>query len=134
MTQEREAIIVYRLARAREALEEASLLLKNGHSNTYVNRLYYACFYAVSALLLTKDLSSAKHRGIRALFHQNYVKPGIVTVELGQIFDKLYRNRQKGDYADLVCFEEEEIRHWNDEVTSFVEGIESIVKKAFTEK
>lgn len=70
MTQEKEAIILYRLARARESLEEASLLLKNGHSNTFVNRLYYACFYAVSSLLLTKDLSSAKHSGVRAQLHQ----------------------------------------------------------------
>ena len=133
MTQEKEAIILYRLARAREALEEASLLLKNGHSNTYVNRLYYSCFFAVSSLLMTKDLSSAKHSGVRALFHQNYVKPGIATIELGQIYDKLYRNRQKGDYADLVYFDEEEISHWHNEVTSFVEGIEGLVKKTLSE-
>ena len=94
----------------------------------------FSCFYAVSALLLTKDLYSAKHSGVRSLFHQNYVKSGIVTVEAGQIYDKLYRNRQKVDYADLVCFEEEDIRHWHNEVTSFVEGLEIIVKKALTEE
>ena len=81
--------------------------MENGHSNTYVNRLYYACFYAVPALLLTKELYSAKHSGVRSLFHQNYVKPGMVTVEPGHIYDKLYHNRQKGDYGDLVCFDEE---------------------------
>jgi uncharacterized protein (UPF0332 family) len=32
------------MERALETLEEARLLLASGHTNTYVNRLYYACF------------------------------------------------------------------------------------------
>jgi len=89
MTEETKVLILYRLERAREALEEAGILLNTGHANTFVNRLYYACFYAVSGLLLTRDLSSAKHSGVRALFHQNFVKPGIVSTELGKIYEKL---------------------------------------------
>jgi uncharacterized protein len=54
MTPETRILVQYRLDRAREALAEAVLLLDSGHANTGVNRLYYACFYAVSALLLTK--------------------------------------------------------------------------------
>ena len=50
MTPERRALIVYRLERARQALVEAEALLKIGHANACVNRLYYANFYAVSAL------------------------------------------------------------------------------------
>lgn len=129
MKQELKALILYRLERAHESLEEADILLKLGHANTFVNRLYYACFYAVSALLLTRGLSSAKHSGIRALFHQNLVKPGIVTIEPGQLYDKLFRNRQKGDYADFVRFNVDEIRPWYDEAKKFVETIEGIIKK-----
>lgn len=84
MTRERRTLVLYRIERAREALDEAAILLEKGHTNTFVNRLYYACFYVVSAMLLTKGLSSAKHSGVRGLFHQNFVKPGIVDVELGQ--------------------------------------------------
>jgi len=43
----------YRLDRAAEALAEAQLLLAHGHTRTAMNRPYFACFYAVSALLLT---------------------------------------------------------------------------------
>lgn len=131
MTQEKKALILYRLERARESLEEASLLIRNGHSNTFVNRLYYACFYAVSALLLAKDLYSAKHSGVRALFHQTFVKSGIVKVELGQIYDKLFRNRQKGDYVDLIHFDVDEVKDWHDEARSFVEMIEVLIKKEY---
>ena len=69
MKEETRILITYRLEQARESLEEAGILLEHEYGNTFVNRLYYACFYAVSALLLTRGLSSAKHSGIRSLFH-----------------------------------------------------------------
>jgi len=83
MREETRALVIYRSDRARESLEEANVLLDKGYGNTFVNRLYYACFYAVSALLLSRGLSSAKHSGVRSLFHQNFIKPGLVEVELG---------------------------------------------------
>jgi len=63
-------LVYHRLDRANESIREADLLLKAGYANTSVNRLYYACFYAVSALLLAKGYASPKHSGVRALFHQ----------------------------------------------------------------
>jgi len=129
MKEETRTLITYRLERARESLEEANILLERGYGNTFVNRLYYACFYAVSALLLTKGLSSAKHSGTRSLFHQNFVKSGLVETELGQLYDMLFDNRQKGDYADLVRFDPNEICDWYDEAQEFVETVGTIVKK-----
>ena len=129
MKEEIRALINYRLERAHESLEEAKILLEKGHANTFVNRLYYACFYAVSALLLTRGLSSAKHSGIRSLFHQNFIKSGIVDAELGQLYDRLFDNRQKGDYADLIRFDPDSVRNWYDEAQKFVETLEIIVKK-----
>ena len=37
MTQETTPLILYRLERAHEALQEADILLEQGHTNTYVN-------------------------------------------------------------------------------------------------
>jgi len=127
MTGETSTLIAYRLQRAREALDEADLLLDRNHINTFVNRVYYACFYSVTALLLTRDLSSAKHSGVRSLFHQHFVKTGLVNMELGQNFDKLFDNRQKGDYADMVRFEKEKVQGWLDEARLFVETIERVI-------
>jgi len=127
MTGETSTLIAYRLQRAREALDEADLLLDRNHINTFVNRVYYACFYSVTALLLTRDLSSAKHSGVRSLFHQHFVKTGLVNMELGQNFDKFFDNRQKGDYADMVRFEKEKVQGWLDEARLFVETIEKVI-------
>jgi uncharacterized protein (UPF0332 family) len=129
MKEETRTLVLYRLARAHEAIEEASILLERGHTNTFVNRLYYACFYAVSALLLLKGLSSAKHSGIRSLFHKNFVKTGLIDNQSGQLYDKLFDNRQKGDYADLVRFDADIVRNWYDETKKFVESVESIITK-----
>lgn len=132
MKQEVKTLINYRLERAHEALDEALILLERGHANTFINRLYYACFYAVSALLLTKELSSSKHSGVRALFLQNFVKSGIVDRKMGKLYDKLFDTRQKGDYADLVRFNLDEVRPWLKDVESFVESLERLIKKEIT--
>ena len=68
-----EDLIAYRLMRAHETLEDACILANEERWNACVNRLYYACFYAVSALLLTDGLSSSKHTGVRSLFNRYYV-------------------------------------------------------------
>jgi uncharacterized protein (UPF0332 family) len=122
-------LVRYRLERAFETLEEARLLLSGGHTNTYVNRLYYACFYAVSALLLLRGKTSAKHSGIRAAFHQEFVRAGLLSRELGQLYDRLFDNRQKADYADLVNFSAEDVGPWMGETVEFVQAVAEIVRK-----
>lgn len=132
MKKEVRILILYRIERAREALDEALILLEKDHANTFVNRLYYACFYVVSALLLTKGFSSSKHSGVRALFHQNFVKYGVVSREMGKLYDKLFDTRQKGDYADLVRFNLDEVRPWLEDVENFVESLERLIQKETT--
>ena len=47
----RDDYIKYRFHRAEESFEEALILAKEERWNAVINRLYYACFYAVIALL-----------------------------------------------------------------------------------
>ncbi len=58
MTQGSKDLILYRLERARETIEEARILANAARWNACVNRLYYACFYAVSTLLVKDGLAS----------------------------------------------------------------------------
>jgi hypothetical protein len=111
------------MARAREALDEANLLLANAHVHTAVNRIYYACFYAVSALLLTEGQSSSRHSGVRALFDRLWIGPERLPREMGRFYRHLFDVRQRGDYTDLVTFDPAEARAWRDEAAVFVERI-----------
>jgi uncharacterized protein (UPF0332 family) len=127
MTPEEHLLVQYRLERAREAVEEAELLFETGHLHTYVNRLYYACFYAMSALLLTRGLSSNRHAHVRALLHKEFIRPGIIPLKYGQIFDLLFNNRQKGDYSDLVVFRPEQVNEWLPQAREFVEYLSGLI-------
>ena len=79
-----------------------------------------------------RDLASAKHSGVRSLFHQHFVKTGIVSIDLGHIFDKLFDNRQKSDYADMVRFKKEQVGGWLEEARAFVEAIEKVIQQQRT--
>lgn len=127
MTPEEKVLVQYRLERAREAIDEAGILFEAGHLNTYVNRLYYACFYAVSALLLTKDLSTSKHTQLRALLHKEFIRTSLIPTELGKFFDLVFNNRQKGDYSDLVVFHAEQVEDWLENTDEFVKYVTEMI-------
>jgi uncharacterized protein (UPF0332 family) len=97
----------FRVGRAFECLDEATILADKKHYNACVNRLYYACFYAVNALLASKGLSSAKHAGVRGLFNQHYVKTEIIPRDLAAVFNDLFESRQESDYQDFFVVEKE---------------------------
>ena len=118
----------YRFERANESIEDAKLLANANHWNACVNRLYYACFYAVSALLIQLNLSSAKHTGIRSLFNQHFVKPGKIDREAAQLYNDLFEKRQEGDYVDYVYFEESDIAPLVPKVEEFIEKIKIIIQ------
>ena len=129
MTKEEQALITYRMECAHETLQEAKLLFDAGHLRAYVNRLYYACFYAVSALLLTINESTSKHSHLRSLLHREFVKAGSIPVELGKHFDLLFDSRQEGDYSDFVSFKAEEIEPWFQRTKQFVHHISELIDK-----
>ena len=119
-------LIRYRIERARETFEGALLMQREGHWNSCANRLYYACYYAVSALLATKGLASSKHTGIKVLFNQHFVKTGLVPKENGRLYNRLFDARQEGDYVDFVVFERDDVEPWIPQVKSFIETISEL--------
>lgn len=66
--------IQYRIQRANDTLKEAELLLDNHFWNTAINRMYYACFYAVGALLLKHHIKTVSHAGCRQQFGLRFIK------------------------------------------------------------
>ncbi len=123
MTDWSKDLVFYRMNRADETLEDARILANAGRWNACVNRLYYACFYAVSALLVRHGLSSSKHTGIRSLFNHHYVKTGKVPKHLARICNDLFERRQEGDYIDFVTFQESQVLPRISEAEEFIEYI-----------
>ena len=95
-------LINYRLKRSIETLEEADYNARGGYFNAAVNRLYYACYYAASALMLYSNLEASTHKGIKTMLGLHFIKPGLLEAKYGRIYQQLYENRQSGDYEDFV--------------------------------
>lgn len=119
--------IRYRFERAEESFDEAIILSEHGKWNAVVNRLYYACFYAVISLLLKNGIETQSHDGARTQFGLNFVKTGKVSKEYGKLFSKLFDFRQKGDYGDLYDFDSETVKPLISKTKEFIQEVKSIV-------
>lgn len=128
MTEKSKDLALYRMDRANETLEDARILANAGRWNACVNRLYYACFYAVSALLVLHDLSSSRHAGVRSIFNKHYVKTGKIKKELAKIYNDLFERRQEGDYIDFVRFEESQVLPWLSKAEQLIGHITGLVE------
>lgn len=113
----------HRMTRAQETLQDAALILKKGHLHSAVNRLYYACFYMVSALLFVEGFSSAKHSGIRSLFDRHWIKTERLPRRMSQFYRELFMHRQESDYGDRITFERQDVEVWFKEAQGFVAEI-----------
>ena len=97
MTPEETELVRFRVSRAHETLDEARLMVANGHLHASVNRIYYACFYAILALFAQEGLTSSKHSGIRSLFNIHFVKTGKLSKETASTYNDLFE--QPAGYA-----------------------------------
>lgn len=104
-----EDYIKYRIDRANETIEEVRTHIDNRFWNTAINRMYYACFYAVSALLAKDKIDVLSHSGVRQKFGENFVKTGLIDRDLAKHFTELFEKRQKGDYNDFFDYDEETV-------------------------
>jgi uncharacterized protein (UPF0332 family) len=97
-----QALLRYRLDQARETLREAGILLANDAYRGAINRAYYAMFYALLALLATKQLGTSRHSAAIALFDREFVKTGVFPAELSQALHLAFERRQTHDYGEIV--------------------------------
>jgi uncharacterized protein (UPF0332 family) len=121
--EERNAIVAYRTEKARMALDEIKKVMPLEVWSIIANRMYYALFYAVSALL-TKDSHPVNtHKGALSLVNQYYVKADILTKEDGHLFGQVFAFRQGSDYDDFIDATKEDVERLFPKVEVLVEKI-----------
>jgi uncharacterized protein (UPF0332 family) len=129
MTENIKIIIDYRLSRSYETIEEAKLLATANHWNTTANRFYYACFYAVIALLLKNNVNTKSHSGARIVLSKLFVKTGKLSENAGWIYGDLFNKRQESDYKDVKIFTKEEIEPLIPQAEEFIEMIKKLLNE-----
>jgi hypothetical protein len=115
------------LKKANEALASAELELDAGHTNFAVNRLYYACFYAVTALLLRDGKQFVQHSAVKSEFVRSYIKSGLVDAGWNRYYQKVFDDRQEGDYIPTVSFETSDVSKRLQQAREFIALIRSLI-------
>jgi uncharacterized protein (UPF0332 family) len=121
-------LVSYRLSKAKDTLDEVELLINNQLWNTAINRLYYACYYAVKALLIDKGIKAETHNGVRQMLGLQFIKTGIIDKELGKFYSDIFDMRQSGDYEDFIDFNEEDVIDLRIPAKNLIEKIEELLK------
>lgn len=100
--EQRRDIVRYRMDNARKMLEEVKSHRSNGFYNTAVNRMYYACYYAATAMLISMGIEVKSHDGVRLNLGRHIVLEGRLSPELGRFYSRLFSKRSTGDYDDFI--------------------------------
>lgn len=125
----RASIVNYRLERAHETLKEADYNTEGGYFNAAVNRLYYACFYAASALLLSREIEANTHNGVKTMISMHFVRTGRLSLEHGATFSLLFEKRQSSDYSDFAYCDLELVNTLRPRAEAFIEAVEKITRR-----
>ena len=107
--EERNIIVSLELKRARETYDDIGCLISANRLNGAANRMYYAVFHAVCALLIHDGHQVSTHKGSHALFSLHYIKTGILPREYGQLYSQLQTMREENDYNCAYDVEMDEI-------------------------
>jgi uncharacterized protein (UPF0332 family) len=129
MRNSEEDYIKYRFERAWQTFGDAKALANLGSWNSSMNRLYYACFYAVLALFIKNKISSHTHSGAKTQLSLHFVRSGRLDKEFAMLYGDLFDLRQKGDYGDFFDFEEKHIITLIPKVEEFLLKIEILTKE-----
>jgi uncharacterized protein (UPF0332 family) len=124
-----EDYIKYRIDRAKETIDEVRIHIENRFWNTAINRMYYACFYAVNALMAKDKIEVSSHSGIRHKFGEFFVKTGKIDRNLAKHFTELFEKRHKGDYNDFYDYDEETVLRLFPVSQRFIEEVTKILNR-----
>ena len=125
----RMALVTYRLERARKTLEEAKYMRKGDFFNAAVNRLYYACYYAATALLLARNIEANTHSGVKTMLSFHFVRTGLLSLEDGTTFSNLFDKRHSSDYEDFTFCDAALVDYLLPRSEDFVAAIEKLINQ-----
>ena len=127
--EERNILVALELKKAHETYDEIGILIAANRLNGAANRMYYAVFHAVCALLLYDGIQVNTHRGSHALFSQHYIKTGLLPREYGQLYNQLQTMREESGYNCAYDVDIDELQQRLEPAKQMIEDIENHLKQ-----
>jgi uncharacterized protein (UPF0332 family)/predicted nucleotidyltransferase len=127
MAEARERTVGDWLRSAGEALKDAEVLASGERWSRCVSALYYSAFYAVTALLLQRGLRFSRHAAVQGAFNAHFGRTGIISPDLVDLYNGLYRRRRYADYDPWSEFTAEDVRPLIDDTRRFLSAVERLL-------
>lgn len=127
--EKRRALAAYRMAQADEALRSADVTLAGGMVRSAINRAYYAMFYAVLALLATRDAETSRHSGAISLFDREFVRAGTLPQDFSRWLHEAFSDRQAADYGTDFGRTDQDAAESVRRARDFVGGVAGVLRR-----
>ena len=127
--QDNKILVDLYLSKGEETLADAVLCIENNRWNSAANRLYYAVFHVLNALLVSDDKPACSHKGMRLAFGKNYVLTGLASEEEAHLLSRMETMRNKADYDCTFTAKAEVVKELYPQVKVFVEHLKLLVKR-----
>lgn len=125
---DRKQLVTLRLENAYQTMKEAKLMIDNKYWNAAINRMYYACYYATTALLLNCGLETQTHGGARQMLGLHFVRTGKLSGRLSNFYSNLFSQRHSGDYDMFIFFDQDTVETIYPQANEFIEAIEQLIQ------
>ena len=126
--EERVIVVGFELEKADKFIIETETVASMNLWDVVANRIYYAAFHAVSALLINDHTEVRSHKGAGLVFGKNFVKTGIFSSDDGHLYAKLQDLREKSDYNLVYQSDETEMRPLLKSTKEFISKIRAFIK------
>ena len=120
---------LYRLEKAKSALNASKKTLELKMYDTAANRSYYAIFHAARAVLALNGEDYKKHSGVISNFQKNYIKTGLLEKNLSNIIKLAFDIRNECDYEDFYIISRDDVIRQVAEAEIFLSHIEEYLNK-----
>jgi uncharacterized protein (UPF0332 family) len=111
------------LARAHDCLAVIPSLIEKGYNGFAIERAYYACFHAASALLATRGLGFSKHSAVISTFGKEFAGPRLIDPVHHETLSDLFEARLDVTYRFEAAPSQEEARESERRATEFVAAV-----------
>ena len=105
-------------------------LLNNNKLSLAVSRIYYGCYYILTALALLHSFQTSKHGKLIGWFNKEFIKSGKIDKKYGKFIHKAFDERSMSDYADFVEYSTGEVEALFIEMKTFINKIRNLINKS----
>ena len=124
---ERSIIVSREIEKAERTFDDVLFCARENKWETAANRLYYALFHAMSALLVSDGHRVKSHRGVLAMFGEHYVRTGLFSKKDGALLSDLVIMRDNADYNCFFEADEEKLKPYLEPTRLLIEKIKQYI-------